>query len=94
MQFKKELRADVWLSSDGEELSWIAMKVSLESCGNKTIQMVDEYYKQWMAISFGVRDLGLYSTFLKYSHTYKLCDWGVKQNIQKVAQHALSISKQ
>lgn len=84
----------MWLSCDGEELSWISMKGSFESCGQKIIQMVDEYYEQWMAINFGVRDLGLYSTFLKYSHTYKLCNWGVKQNIQKVTLNALSISKQ
>lgn len=59
----------MWLSCDGEELSWISMKQSFESCGQKIIQMVDEYYKQWMAINFGVRDLGLYSTFLKYTLT-------------------------
>lgn len=39
-------------------------------------------------------EIWVYILHSSNTHTYKLCDWGVKQNIQKVAQNALSISKQ
>ena len=41
----------MWLSCDEEELRWVALKGSFESCGQKIMQMVDEYYKQWMVIN-------------------------------------------
>lgn len=64
------------LSYDEEELSWVALNGSFESCGQKIMQMVDEYYKQWMVINLE-SEIWVYILHSSNTHTLTNCVTGV-----------------
>lgn len=79
----------MWLSCDEEELS-CKLKGSFEVVDRKIMQMVDEYYKQWMVINLESEIWGciLYSQILTLTN----CVTGCEAEFSKVTVNALQLN--